>query len=467
MFGLFGRSEKVSSLLVSGAEMEAQERKKRITEAWRRYGGMHPAALKATGTDPDAKDNTSVNMARRTVDIGAFYLFGKGLEFEVGEKGKERDPRDKWLADCWQKNLKASFLLEFAISGGVAGDGFIRVHPPRLGEQFPRLTSLDAATVEVEWDPADYREARRILIEFNAVDRELKRAQAHRHRIERNAEGAWEIIEEVSNGDSSGWLVISSEVWPWPFCPVFHCKNRPLPHCYYGASDTEGDVLGLNDAINFVISNLNRILRVHGHPLTYLAGQQLDKKTGLDRAVDGILVLPNPNAKVDNVAQVTELTPHFEQLKELRQAFHELTSIPEIASGKFENIGQLSGLALKILYGPLIQLIEMKRIFYGEMLVALCQALLLMAGFGDGLPVEIQWPEILPEDPKEAAEAAVMKQEAGVSRDTTITELGYDAEKEAEKRAEEAEQATRRFNAGAVPETSDLPIGGQDGDLEQ
>lgn len=449
MFQWLRGGDKVSDLLVVEVDNERRNRKKRIDTGWRRYNGDHPKPLKPSDTDPKADDNTSINLARRAVDIGAFYLFGKGLEFEVGDDGAD-DEADAWLDECWKANLKASFLLEFAISGGVAGDGFIRVHLPKPGQPYPRLTSLDASTVDVEWDPTDYREARRILIQFNTVDWEAKRAEVHRHRIERNAQGRWEIIEEVSQGDKTGWLVISTEVWPYDFCPVFHCKNRPMPHAYYGASDIEDDVLGLNEAVNFVLSNINRILRVHGHPQVYIAGQSLKDK--LNRAIDAVLLLPNPEAKVGTVPSVTELGPHFDQLKKLLEAFHELTSVPEIASGKVENIGQLSGLALKILYAPLVQLVEVKRIFYGEMLVALCRALLVIGGFEAEAPVEIQWPEILPDDPKADAEAALAKQEAGVSKDTTIAELGYDAAKEAEKRAAEAQAGAdtlaRAFNAG-------------------
>jgi hypothetical protein len=258
-------------------------------------------------------------------------------------------------------------------------------------------------------------------------------------------------VEEVSRGDNQGWEIINTEFWSFSFAPIFHCKNRPAPHSFYGTSDIEADVLDLNAAINFVVSNINRILRVHGHPQLYIAGQRLDSE-GVDRAIDAVLELPSPDAKVGAAPYIENLQAHFEQLRELRTAYHELTSVPEIATGKLDNIGQLSGLALQILYAPLVQLVSVKRLFYGEMLVELCQAMLALGGFGEDLGVSINWSQIIPTDRKAEAETALALHEAGVSRDTVLTELGYEAEEEIRKRDDEntasLETAMRRFDRG-------------------
>ena len=321
---------------------------------------------------------------------------------------------------------------------------------PGTGEAFPRIVCLDAQHVTASWDPADYERVLQYKVQFTGVDPERREAVTYRHLFDRLDGNAWQITEQEARGNSTTFKTTQGPTrWPWPFCPIFHTKNRPFPHSFYGGSDVEADVLVLNDAINFVLSNINRILRAHGHPFTYGTGTGPDT---IDRAVGGILWLPNPSAKIQNVEMLSDLTSSQEQLKRLQEAYREMTSIPEIAAGKLESIGQLSGLALQILYGPLVALTNVKRMFYGSMLVQLCKALLTMGGQGDAHAVKIQWPSLLPEDRQEEANTAVSLQAAGVSRDTTISELSYDPEVERKKRAREAQDvadlALAKFDRG-------------------
>jgi hypothetical protein len=63
-----------------------------------------------------------------------------------------------------------------------------------------------------------------------------------------------------------------------------------------------------------------------------------------------------------------DLSSALEFYRELKQALYEVTSVPPVATGKLDSIGQLSGLALGILYGPLIAKTEKKQGTYGDML---------------------------------------------------------------------------------------------------
>ena len=433
---------------------------RRIGVAWKRYEGYYNKPLLPTDIDPNADDNITINYARQTVDISAFYLFGKEVGFEVDGEGES--DADIWLNDCWnaQPGGKMPFLLEFATGAGVAGDGFIRVMEPDKaeGEIYPRLVDLDAQNVKVIYDAADYKRVRQYKIQWEGFDDDNKPI-VYRHLIIKDG-GSWYTSEQESRGAARDFVTIRDAVkWPYPFCPIFHTKNRPMPHCFFGTGDIEDDVLRINDNINFVVSNINRILRAHGHPLTYVTGANLAE---IDRAVGKILSLPNPEAKVDALELISDLASSFDQLKALREAYHELTSIPEIVSGKVENVGQLSGLALQILYGPLTQLTQVKRLLYGAMLQSLNLALLVMGKF-TAKEVTNQWPTILPVDRKAEAETAITLQEAGVSKDTTLQELQYDSVSEAEKKAQETaavlETQKQVFDRGNVPPANN-PFGG-------
>ncbi|MBC8140823.1 MAG: phage portal protein [Armatimonadetes bacterium] len=453
MFGLFDKRAIVSDAFTQTFDRQERLRFDRIRRAWLRYEGEWEKPLAPTDLDKNGDDNTTVNLARRTVDISAFYLFGKELGFEVD--GESESEAGTWLEDCWesQEDGKMPTLLEFATGAGIAGDGFMRLQEPdkAFGEQYPRIVSLDGQTVTVIWDPMDYKRVREVIIKAGGVDKTENEAVYERHRIMRE-NGKWVILQEESRGDRAGYAEVSREIWKYDFCPVFHTKNRPLPHSYYGVSDVEDDVLQLNDSINFVISNINRILRAHGHPQQYLTGQEVGT---FDRAVGGLAVFPNPEARLHSVEMLSDLGSSFEQYKCLQEAYHELTSVPEIASGKLESVGALSGVALQILYAPLVALTTVKRMLFGQMLGQVNRALLEMGG-KKVKSVRVQWPDILPKDREAEARTGGLLTDAGVSRDTVLTELGYDAVAEAEKRKKESEEGRAAFDAGRTdPPTED------------
>ena len=54
--------------------------------------------------------------------------------------------------------------------------------------------------------------------------------------------------------------------------------------------------------------------------------------------------------------------------------------------------GQISGIALQILFQPITQKTESKRVLYGDMLIELCQHVLELAGFDPDIDITIHWP---------------------------------------------------------------------------
>ena len=118
----------------------------------------------------------------------------------------------------------------------------------------------------------------------------------------------------------------------------------------------------------------------------------------------------------------------------MKAALHEISRVPEITAGRLDNIGNLSGLALKILYGPLIRKTETKRRLYGAMVQQIAANVCELGGLGQVGDVEIRWPEIVPEDPGAQAATAEALQRAGVSVDTSLAEIGYDPAQEADRR---------------------------------
>ena len=215
---------------------------------------------------------------------------------------------------------------------------------------------------------------------------------------------------------------------------MFHCKNLPAPNQFYGVSDLEEDVVEAANALNFSTSNTNRILAYHGHPKTWGKGFQAKE---MNIAVDGTTILPTKEAELHNLEMISDLTSADTFYNRLQEAFHAITRVPKIATGQMDNLGQLSGLALKVLYGPLIRKNLLKQRLYGDMLTDLCAKLLEMGGFGTGRKVTIPWKDPLPTDAVADRTAMESDERLGVSRETILTKLGYDASEEKKRKSQE------------------------------
>lgn len=422
-------------------EAEAQARAAQITQRWRWYHGQHPKPLRVRQGQPD--DTVILNYARIIVDKGVSFLFGKDVQFELDETGETA--AEEWLAACWERNRQATLLQKLALNGAIAGHTFLKILPQ---QPYPRLVVLDPATVSVVWDPDDLEVVLRYIIQYPAIDPQTEKPVLRRQRIERGGRG-WQIIDQQQQPGQSGWVTLQTTVWPYAWPPILDGQNLPCPNEYWGISDLEDDILQLNAALNFVASNLTRIIRYHAHPKTWGRGFAASQ---LNIAVDETIVLSSPDAELRNLEMTSDLSSSVALFQRLREALHEISKIPEVATGRLENAGSLSGVALQILYQPLVEKTELKRRTYGDFLVELNRRLLVLGGFGEENRVTIHWPELLPADPLQERQIAVLDQQLGVSQDTLLQRLGYDPDLERQKReagsAQLGEQLLTAFERG-------------------
>nr|MCH9839167.1 phage portal protein [bacterium] len=160
-----------------------------------------------------------------------------------------------------------------------------------------------------------------------------------------------------------------------------------------------------------------------------------------------VIRLEHPDAMLDNLEMKSDLASSIDLYRRLVSALHETTRIPEVATGKLDSAGQLSSLALRILYAPLLQKVESKRRTYGNGIKEMYRRALEIMGY-EGVTVQVVWPDILPVDPEAMRRAALIDSQLGVSRTTLLEQLGYDAELEAEGRQDDQQEQAASFNAG-------------------
>lgn len=447
------RSTVQTDLLRRRTEAETQARLERIRRAWDAFDGTLPKPLPATDKGED--DDTNINYAAEIVEIGAAFLFGDNITFEI-TTDREGDPgalsdAEQWLAQVWDTNDKPLFLQNLALSGAIAGHAYVKIQLDGT-DALPRLLSLDASTVTVGYDPSDISRVDWYRIEWEEVTEdpygqtELE-AWQRQQIIERDGT-RWTIVDRRRNPDRSGWETLDETVWPYEWPPVVDCQNLPRPHEYWGRSDLEEHVIDTAQAARFLISNLRRIVRYHGHPKTVAKGIRMKE---LDVSVDGIIGLPSGDADLFNLEMQSDLASSLALYRAVKEGLHETSRTPLAAVGTVENVGQLSGRALRILFMPLLQKTEAKRRSYGHLLETLCRRLLEVAGRGTH-QVRVVWPELLPTDPLEDGQALLIDKQLGASRDTLLSKRGYDPVLEAEKTeaegAELADAALRAFDAG-------------------
>lgn len=433
-------------LWLAGIDAEERARLERWSNAWAWYFGNNPKPL--TVKPGQANDNVTINYARLIVNIAAAYLFGVEPTFQLDAEATTESEPETWLNECWRVNKKMLLLQKVAINGAVCGHTFIKIIPDSpLTPGYPRLIAMNPEYVTVVTDPDDIDLVWRYIIAYPARGKNGEHLTI-KQTMERNDAGRWTITDEVSEG-SQKFRIVQQAVWPYAWPPIIDCQNLPSPNEYYGIADLEPDVLAVNHAINFTMSNLQRIIRFHAHPKTWGRGFSANQ---LKVGVDETIVLPGDNAELHNLEMQSDLTSSLAYYARLKEALHEVSRVPEVATGKLESAGALSGVALQLLYGPLVQATKAKRLTYGEMLTELNLRLLEMGGRAAPQPPTIVWPEVLPKNPLEERQVAMLDKQLGASADTLLTQLGYDAEAEAKKKetevADMGEQLLTAFDRG-------------------
>lgn len=432
-----------------------RKRAEAIRRAWGYYEGDGiPAMLRVRHDQPN--DNVRLNPVAMIVDGYSAFLFGEDLDLSLDVDAE--DERARYLDEVWEHNSKMTLLGDLRTNGGLSGHAFVKLHV-RAGQMVrlepPRLSVLDSANVHVVTDEDNGGRAAQYVVSWTV--HRPGGAIARRQRIIREDLG-WSIVDEESRGMSTRWEVTGVEQWPFTWAPIFDCKNLPAANQYLGRPDVPGQLLDLIDAVNAVAGNSRRVSRLHGHPKVWMSGvaDTADVSSGPDEA----LIVPD-EATVGVIAPPSGVEGHLALWQRLETAIHKEGVYPEVAAGRLDGIGDLSGLALRILYGPMVRRLGQMRGTYGALIRRIDAALLDLAGY-EYAPTAVQWPEAVPDDPAAEAQTAIALQEAGVSQRTSLEQMGYDPDVEEERRQMEREQSSVG-NLGAALMQFDAGNDGQQG----
>lgn len=438
-----------------------RERLKKYDLLWDYYLGKQKKQLKvATG---QADDNVIINHSRRIVNLSSFFLFGKEVRWELTEGKRTAD--EKKLDEIWGRSTeqRMALLSDVAINGGVCGTAFLQLLPPDDRHDMPRIVNLNPALVFPQWNPDDLADVWVYELRWRSDDK------VKRDIYTLTESGGWEIWHEELVGPR--WAESRpKETWPWQWAPIVHAKNLPLPNEFWGLSDLED--ADLNDAVNFIASNTNRILRLFAHPQLWGYGFG----EGNIAADPGkIIMARNPQANLQMLQMAGSMGASDTYLHALTEWFYSTAQSIEL-NPQTASLGAQSGFALRVLHQPLLQTTEIKRQHYGAMIIEANRRLLDMLGRGDDKLTTLHWQDPLPLDEGSQTAWDKFELEMGLaSKETVATRRGLDWEQEQERLAKEKEAALaeqqaqsnvgaellKAFERGAMPSPKTLQNGAQ------
>jgi hypothetical protein len=404
------------------------------------YEGNAPEQLKVKQGQPN--DNIFINYPQLIVEKGVSFLFGKELSVSIGD---ESNAGETYLDSIWSNEQRQLDLIELGTDGAIFGTAYLKIRIDSNGK--PVVIVPDPANYFVETNPNDFREVWKYINQYQRDNDGDKIWYREETTLE---SGRW-IIREFESKSGQHWTQIGDEIrWKYSFAPVFACKNLPKSKSFYGKPDVHKSVLELCKYLSRVDSLIGKIIRVHASPKPIAKGlQPQDLKVGTE---DILFLGQNADAQLALLEMSGDLAGAMAFRKTLREALAEISKVPEVASGKVENIGQLSGFALQILYGPLIEQTLLKQRLYGLMIKNVILGLLEIGGKSNE-SVQLNWANPLPSNLKENTEIGILQKQIGVSEDTILKRAGFNPDHEREMREQETanlgDALGRAFDGGA------------------
>lgn len=422
-------NKKVYKAIEEDFRKEHKARCAEIERRWKYYDGDHDLPLKRQGDGYN--DSVIVNHVEALTDRLTAFLIGDGVTFDAsGDDTKS--PDDQHIEDLLTANRGDLLIEALANAGAVEGHNTVRIQAVEGAE--PKLTRIKQQNFAAFWDPFDMSRVLWYRLQ-HVTGAGGKRIDYVRGTI--NAQGqvgpeaeAWtEVV--FSMPKENQWKVEKVTPWPYPFPPLVDWQNLPNPGGYYGKNDIAG-AMRLNDALNFILSNTQRIIKHHAAPKTVGIGFNADQI--IPTEVGGLFTINKPRSEVEVFN--LELQSDGSLVKWLagviQAGLWESGGMIDPANVK-DSIGQLTNFGLRILFTNAIKRTDKKRLLYAEAFETIIQRALELGGQPVPETITTIWPDVLPED-EATVNALMAEREGGVISMETYRKLrGYDHAEEVKR----------------------------------
>lgn len=431
-----------------------------ISLFWKYYDGEHRRFLRPT---PDTfDDNVVINLCSQAVDRFTSFLFPELPRLKYQDDKLNTEIQRLW----YDEEYIPTFLTDIGISGLISGHVYTRLDNSEEG--IVRFVNLDPRTITVFWDMRDSKTP--LWYRMTWVNSDNVTGQ-DTYYIEDYVPAKY-----VPGEDNDGWLIITyewqpnrqqwlqeidREVWPYPFAPIVDWKAQPKPFSYYGPSLLKH--FHVNDLVNFLWSNTNRILKFHAHPKTIISGAgSQDLQT---TAVDEVWAIPVSGATVYNLEMQSDLRASMEMASQARSAFFAQTHVVDTTTQR-DKIGQITNFGLHVLFSDMLDHTRLVQQLYGKGIQELMVRAMAMLGDIENVNDKpaIEWSDPLPINRTELVNAAKVEQSVGYTSAQALTEtLGRDFDQEQGRIGSEREvDIVVNLGEEGYHNISELPIGSQE-----
>ena len=335
---------------------------------WAMYLGHHYSFRREQG-----EQQITVNYYRAFTDYLTRFTFGSGVHFSSPVYTGAIVPNR--LQRVWEiDNDKMSVLMEMGQQGSVSGDCFVKVayeepyidpagrtHPGRV-----RILPLNASFCFTEFHPHDRTRLIRMKIKYRFWGTSMEGTRQVFTYVEILTD---DVIEEYINDE-----LIDSRPNPLGTIPVAFAPNMAVSGSPWGLSDGQ-EIISLNRTYNEISTDIADIIQYHAAPVTVITGA---KSTNLIKGANKVWGGLPKDARVENLEGGSAgLAGAMEYLEMIKRSMHELMGIPETALGQVQPISNTSGVALSILYQPLMNRHSQKVAQYGRLLEKINELVLL------------------------------------------------------------------------------------------
>jgi hypothetical protein len=476
-----------------------RERQKRIAKAWTAYEGELDKPFQKMDDEPDL--NVMGNEVQPAVDAVVNFVFGDEVEISVdvsNDTETSDDPADqpeppdyvkvaqKLLDKVWgRKERRIPLLQRWILNGDASGRAFLRIVPgpdvkaPK--QRTFRLIEVDPATIFVKTAPQDCETVLLFCIQYSCDELNATgktQTVFYREEISRidpdqdgddgdtmaDTDATWSIQHwtQTTQGQqptNNAWVPAGEPIpWPYPFPPIFSNQNLPKPNEFWGYPGVTKSLIGINESLNFINGNINITSKLQR--LLYAPGMG---DGTVDVTPNRITSLPLPENEIKAVNLQSDVANTRAFAGDLHGEAEALSGVPMIASGRTANMpsGNIPGITMRLMFQSLLKKMGKMRCLYGETMIEISQAVLVLAGFVDEIEITLGWQDPLPSDDLHEIQAAIALGELGVSKTTRLRALGYDPKEEAKLCAMEAAQAMANNPLLPVAPEGTPPLPGQ------
>jgi len=324
---------------------------------WAMYLGHHTSFRRQAG-----EPSVVLNYYRAITDFIINFTFSKGVQFRSVKATEAIVPA--LLERVWEvDNNKATVLWEIGQQGSVSGDCFIKVayeegyqdsaggiHPGRV-----RVLPLNSSFAFPEFHPHDRERLIRFKLKYRFWGTSLEGTRQVYTYTEILTD---DMIEEYINDE-----MIDSRPNPLGIIPIIHIPNVRVSGSPWGLADCN-EMISINRIYNETATDIADIVNYHAAPVTVIIGakaSQLEK--GANKVWGG---LPKDSKVMNLEGGGQGLKGAMDFMAQLKKAMHEMTGVPESALGQAMPVSNTSGVALSIMFQPLMNRYHQKIVQYAH-----------------------------------------------------------------------------------------------------